>query len=1175
MAQANEASPLLGQRTTPIGSSPTPIKKGIFMTATDGRRLPAVKSLSSILPAGTEGGKEFARILGLLLFHDAKRNGTDFSLFDDASGDFEGLDGYIREKKSKDVIGYQYKFFPSPLSDGHRSEIAKSLRNALERSDKLTLKKWVIITPDDFKNSATRKNGGDVSWFEELRTAHPEIEIEHYGHSKIISLFLQTHYICLYYYPSLISSGAKYQKSIKALRLQYDDNMRKKYGRIEFVGMSVYKDEASRRIPLEDIYIPLSVVAERSAAENEETPRIDPYSFLRPGAKNIILGDPGSGKSTLMGFLALAGINKALQTRCDTVEDPRLTIVVTLRRYADELKNRKNLPLLDYILEVAKADFNMNGLNESFFSYYIESGQAILLFDGLDELPSKEFKSTIRQRIDSFANSFPTNTVIVTSRLVGYEAETRFDDTYGHFRVAKLKISEIEKFITDWYAARIDDAVEKTKNSADLIKIITHPDSDSIRELARNPLLLTIVALVHRIDAVLPDQRVVLYQKCTETLLNTWYNAKRQDEETAKGRIERRNRLRIEAIAYWMHRRSLKGKARSVAPRVELIEFLTNYISENETIRDIDDLAEDQAETFVDFIKNAAGLLIEAGDGLYSFIHLTFQEYLCATHLASFGEKDGASSIWKELKGDLQNPRWREVVRLLVASLRSTQAQKYFVDKLLEDSNKETRDNCLLLLGLLRDAIEPAENNAEDIIENCFATLLNLDKRSDASAVLYSLLHWLVRDDDNIPLTSRIWLKLYNAAEPYNRIQLLLANTALVFPTSRSDIPSHLELPESPESDLSHFLTSGKPSLTTEKISKKLDAIATYWAFHSPGTNAEAALLMGCSLAMNPKNVARRLFQKELALIVSHGGGPHGDTGINMIGIALDSINDPPEEIIRSLDNYITPGKGGMQRSSKLIECIDKFIASHPKLNLSSSHQRSVKGVVFKNAARSLGIPEKSLRTVQDRDSSGSIVIIHEEYLMKRKETPKVFWSMFRSSEIFNVNFIRTFESCSEIKMSGTWAEALHVGLGKSIPQSIGKFFSSSERKTIQKNLLNGNNDEDTVYFAAWMILFDIWTWAGHAYKNNKSSTINSFINKLSNSPIFEIPAIKLSVLIHRLVTTPNTDSEAKLLELWSNCAEVREMLSQAAWIMPKPPARLKKKPKHLSTLDLELEFKE
>lgn len=1114
-----------------------------------GKRLPAVKSLSSMLPAGTEGGKEFSRIIGLLLFNDAKKSGSDFSLFDDASGDFEGLDGYSRNKRTKDAIGYQYKFFPCPLSDAHRAEITKSLKHALERTEKLNLKKWIIVTPDDFKNSGRRSNGGDVSWFEDLRSKFSEIEIEHYGHSKILSLFLQAHFLCLYYYPSLVSSGTSQQKSIHLNRIQYDDNMRRKYGRIEFVGMSVYKEEASRRIPLEDIYIPLSVVQERSADESEGTPRIDPYTFLKPGAKNIILGDPGSGKSTLLGFLALAGINKELQARCKTIEDNRLTIFITLRRYADELKSKRNLPILDYILDVAKADFNMNGLDPSFFSYYIESGQAILLFDGLDELPSRDFKSLIRQRIDSFGQSFPNNTILVTSRLVGYEAESRFDDSYGHYRVAKLKVSEIQKFINDWYAARIDDQVERCRNAADLIKIITHPDSDSIRELARNPLLLTIVALVHRIDAVLPDQRVVLYQKCTETLLNTWYKSKRLDDETGKGRIERRNRLRVEAIAYWMHRRSLKGKARSVAPRTELIDFLTAYINKNETVRAQDDLAEDQAESFVDFIKNSAGLLIEAGDGLYSFIHLTFQEYLCATHLAAFGETGGTASIWKELRGDLQNPRWREVVRLLVASLRSTQAQSYFVDRLLESSDiKITRDNCLLLLGLLRDAIEPAENQTEEIITTCIEALHQIEDRDDAGAIIYSLLHWLVKQDGNVETFAKTWKNTYlNSAAKY-RLNLLLVNIALVTPVGSveySNLPSPIA---SREKDIANFLILKNTSPTTYEVSEKIYNLSLYLALRSPSTNVGAAIMMASAIALDPKAAASRLFFKELSLLSNIGSGPHGDNGMNILGIAASSANDIAPEMMIALGNHLKRERYAMRNSQALSKCIAEFASTHSDTYAKLTSAQLHRGTQFRDNAISLGISEQMLEQQRLNDNSSDLKLMHAEYHRQYRESPKLFWSLLLESDIFNKNFLRHFEHCTNLDMQGVWYEALHAGLSD-LPDSISAYFSTEAIKKTQHSVLHGEPTQEEQYFSAWIILFDIWTWTGRGYNQSNESPVAAFISKLRSSAAYDQPVIKLAILIHDVVTNPTEEGHSALVEYWASSDEIQQLLVAAGWL--------------------------
>ncbi len=58
------------------------------------KRLPEVKTLYEILPKGAQGGKEFARIVDLLLFHEARRTGANLMLFDDSAGDYLGLDSF-------------------------------------------------------------------------------------------------------------------------------------------------------------------------------------------------------------------------------------------------------------------------------------------------------------------------------------------------------------------------------------------------------------------------------------------------------------------------------------------------------------------------------------------------------------------------------------------------------------------------------------------------------------------------------------------------------------------------------------------------------------------------------------------------------------------------------------------------------------------------------------------------------------------------------------------------------------------------------------------------------------------------------------------------------------------------------------------------------------------------
>lgn len=139
-----------------------------------------------------------------------------------------------------------------------------------------------------------------------------------------MSLFLETPSLCLYYYPELVPDGSARKKTIQDTRNRYNDNLNTLFHKIEFVGMPIYKEETTRGVPMEDIYIPLTVVPE-GADEKTTSSRINPLSFLGPGARTVILGDPGSGKSTLLKFLALAGLSSSLQTRYNATPDERQT----------------------------------------------------------------------------------------------------------------------------------------------------------------------------------------------------------------------------------------------------------------------------------------------------------------------------------------------------------------------------------------------------------------------------------------------------------------------------------------------------------------------------------------------------------------------------------------------------------------------------------------------------------------------------------------------------------------------------------------------------------------------------------------------------------------------------------------------------------------------------------
>lgn len=1058
------------------------------MTDNAATRMLAVPSLSNMLPPGTEGGKEFGRIVDLLLFYDAKQQGSKFSAFNDAAGDYAGLDSF-GSQRLEGTTGYQYKFFPSPLSSKHRSEIEQSLRWAIDRKDRSGLKHWILVTPDDLLESGRKRGGGDVSWFEGLQTKYPDVEIEHYGHTKLQGLFLQAPYLCLYYYPSLLPGGAIRRNSVQSTRQSYDSNIRQQNGRIEFVGMSVYKEEATRGVPIEHIYIPLSVVREEFDHSDENTPRNDPLSLLEPGKRSVILGDPGSGKSTLLSFLSIAGISPAIQERYGAAPDERLPVKITLRRCADELKVRKNLSILDYIVEVTRAEFSLGAADEEFFLFYLSSGRGIVLFDGLDELPTSQFKKIVRDRIAAFCTTYPGNTTITTSRIVGYEHRIRFPESFSHYKMADLRVTEINSFIGDWYKARVENDTERQANIDDLVRIISHPENAAIRELSKNPLLLTIVALVHRIDAVLPDERVVLYQKCTETLLNTWYKWKfKEDDERTKGRVERRNRRRIESIAYWMQCRASDAQAgRAVVPYDELKMFLTEHINSSEFISTEDESAEDQADEFLKFIKSRTGLIIEVGDGRYSFLHLTFQEYLSATYLIAQSELRGVTEIWTLIGDQFSNPKWREVVRLLIASLKSDDSQLYLINQTMNgDSERRCLATTLLLGGLLVDGIEPAESQAAEIVLRLLHGTADATNADDLRAAAGTLRAWLVKNERNHQDAHKVFEEMDRKTPVSAKAQLILSGLASGL---SEDVLSAALGPPCAPSALDIYSRLMSDSSNAGRLAK-LNDFYDKWSYESPEANLVAAASQGITLLIDEEYAWKRMFERGMIVLTNPRGGPHQDYFYNTCAIVIAERGLPDPAILSTMLHIDSGGtlQKNHLRDDKNEDAIDPeqdFCHQvHDIVRRNAGRSRRDDGVYAEVRRRLMrSRVTRSAKSYRIPRSSELDLSVHRNDIMQLASSEigdvrhygDKLWRGLRASPNFGLGVISPAIGMLGLTPKAQWEEVSRQVLGVQMPKIMARGLDKDSIAALIQCFAEGRDRPVDRYKAAWLLLLNIW----------------------------------------------------------------------------------------------------
>ena len=285
----------------------------------------------------------------------------------------------------------------------------------------------------------------------------------------------------------------------------------------------------------------------------------------------------------------------------------------------------------------------------------------MVLLDGMDEVAETALRQRVARLIEKFAARYPANRFVITSRKVGYEGAARVGAEFAHAEVREFTPAEVRQFVRDWTRA-LEGALAEGENEASQRKareeseklIAAIESKQRIAELAVNPLLLTVIALVHRYRAGLPERRSRLYEEAVEVLLAGWDRAKGLEAETqlAGRKLDADDRRALlEPAAFWLHEHE-----RREIEKDELRPLLTPPFQA--IVGGDERQAHKAVEEFLRLVGERSGLLVERGMGMYGFAHLTFQEYLTARALAD--RKDALDYTLKRLN----DAWWREVILL-------------------------------------------------------------------------------------------------------------------------------------------------------------------------------------------------------------------------------------------------------------------------------------------------------------------------------------------------------------------------------------------------------------------------------------------------------------------------------------------------------------------------------
>jgi hypothetical protein len=281
----------------------------------------------------------------------------------------------------------------------------------------------------------------------------------------------------------------------------------------------------------------------------------------------------------------------------------------------------------------------------------LEQGRLLLLLDGLDEVPSPHQDAVI-DHIQDFVDRHANNRYIASCRTAAYHSRfRRFTDVL----MADFDDGQIEHFITRWFASPRDLEARTAERCRDTL---SDPDHTAAKELAQNPLLLTLLCLVFEDNQCFPANRAILYGDALDVLLRRWAAEKRIHRDP----IYKDLTLPLEKAMLGRLAHDFFQAGRLFFPRAEATAAVAGFLANNlNAPRHLD------GDEVLKEIEIQQGILVarDHSGGVLSFSHLTFQEYLTAQHLTEL------ISDWDEMaRHHLLEAQWREVFLLAAGQAR-------------------------------------------------------------------------------------------------------------------------------------------------------------------------------------------------------------------------------------------------------------------------------------------------------------------------------------------------------------------------------------------------------------------------------------------------------------------------------------------------------------------------
>ena len=434
-------------------------------------------------------------------------------------------------------------------------------------------------------------------------------------------------------------------------------------------------------LALKDVFVPLRLDSDpadftrRSSIKSiwELLPTKNQNVDSSPYRRMAIIAEPGYGKTTLTRHLTLEYTNTDAK---DTLG--LLPILIILRTVYERIQDVHTPTLPDLIQQAVKKLPRCQDLEVSadWFDNRLTRGQCLVMFDGLDEVAENR-RDIVSQWINWQMQTYPSQ-FILTSRPHGYTRH--LFKGVSLIKITDFNADQKEEFIHKWYKAILwhqkwepqfrksrfsspsfqlsreqinaQIEIEAEDAASHLMKQII--ETPSLNDLAKNPLLITIIATTHRVFSSLPHRRVEIYKKMFGLLLEDRPNVRKTNLTLP---TMEDNQKVLQKLSFAL---MLKGKTEFNTRQVH--DFLQRLLLAYEPEIKL------SPERFLEEIQTISGLMTGGSSDLYQFGHKTFMEYLTAVELK---ERNQPELLLKKIY-DHSWEDWQEVIRFYASMTNAT-----------------------------------------------------------------------------------------------------------------------------------------------------------------------------------------------------------------------------------------------------------------------------------------------------------------------------------------------------------------------------------------------------------------------------------------------------------------------------------------------------------------------